>query len=404
MLSKVRSTSKATVRHLLDRALLPYFDNPPPAGSPAVDGVADQAAESAREAVNSDTFHHVLHELRTLELERIPIEGGRFLSVGASGRWYFDWFDAHVGSATEHIGVEAFEGVPDDLPDYVRWIESTADRFDGVDADSVDLVFAGQTTEHLWADEMVGFLTEANRVLVDGGLLVADSPNRLITEHLRWSHGGHTVELSAGEMRELMTLAGFDIISTRGAWLCELEGRVLELEEDMDSAALVARRTALGGEDPDGSFVWWIVATKSGAPQVDALTERVAQLYDEHWSTRVSRGMWPGPGSRGPMVTSGHTGLICESLPMFVQPGNYRLTVSLDEGEWADLVDFRVDITSPGHHLIHRLSAAEGVTDGGSISWEFERDELIFALSLELHVSSVTGPVRIHMPVRIEPV
>lgn len=399
MLSKVRSKSKATARHVLDRALLPYFEQLPRTD---LAGPAPQdAPERAREAVNSDTFHHVLHELRTLELERLSVPGGRFLSVGASGRWYFDWFEGAVGPAKEHIGVEAFEGVPDDLPDYVRWIESTADRFDGVDDDSIDLVFAGQTTEHLWPDEMVGFLCEANRVLVPGGLLVADSPNRLVTEHLRWSHGGHTVELSAAEMRELMELAGFEVRSTRGAWLCRVDGRVLELEEGMDSAALVARRTALGGEDPDASFVWWIESAKVGDADVESLRTRVVELYAEHWPTRVCRGMWPGPGQPGPVALPGTAGLICESLPMFFRPGRCRITLRLDEGRWEDLQDLRLDITSPGHHLLHRLPAERAERHDGALTWEFDHAELVFALSVELHVGAVDAPVRFHMPLEI---
>jgi len=58
-----------------------------------------------------------------------------------------------------------------------RYTAATADRFEGVEDDSVDLVFAGQTTEHLWAHELTGFLLQAHRVLHVDGLLVMDSPN-----------------------------------------------------------------------------------------------------------------------------------------------------------------------------------------------------------------------------------
>jgi hypothetical protein len=66
-----------------------------------------------------------------------------------------------------HVGVEAYESMPDDLPAYVEWIVNTADKMSGVENSSVDLVFAGQTTEHLWADELAGFLLESHRVLTE---------------------------------------------------------------------------------------------------------------------------------------------------------------------------------------------------------------------------------------------
>ena len=100
----------------LDRAR-PSVPTPEPAAEP---GAAD------RRSVPSDYFHQALHELRTIELERVPKGARRALSVGASGGWYFDWFERSVGPLESHIGVEAFEAEPDDLPPY-----ATLDRIDG---------------------------------------------------------------------------------------------------------------------------------------------------------------------------------------------------------------------------------------------------------------------------------
>lgn len=405
--SSLVTRSKTATRRLVDRAMLPYFDTlrdefrergVDPAPSSVSEDVDSTDAPTGR---TSDMFHHVLHELRTLELERIPSGRRRVLSVGASGRWYFDWFERHVGAVDEHIGVEAFEDQPHDLPDYVRWVDSTADRFEGVDDDSVDLVFAGQTTEHLWADELVGFLTESNRVLPDGGMLVADSPNGLVTEHLDWSHGGHTLELAAGEMAELMVLAGFEVMSTRGLWLCRMGDDVVGLEDGLDDGALLVRRINLAAEDPDDSFVWWISARRVGAADVDALMRRVVEFFDEHWSTRISRGMWPGPGAAGPAVEPGFAGQLCASLPMYLHPQQWELSVTLDEGSWDDLEGFRVDITSPGGHIVHRMEMPAADGQGATRRWTFDQDELMLALSIELHVERVSSPMRVGMPVRL---
>ena len=75
------------------------------------------------------------------------------LSVGASGAWYFDWFDRAYGAVERHIAVEAFLPRPDELPENVEWLAADLAGPDGVasvDSGSVDLVFSGQNIEHLW--------------------------------------------------------------------------------------------------------------------------------------------------------------------------------------------------------------------------------------------------------------
>ena len=65
-----------------------------------------------------------------------------------------------------------------------------------------------------------GFLSEAARVLRPGSPVVIDSPNRLVTAGLTWSHPEPTLELAAEEMASLPTLSGFDVTAVRGIRLC----------------------------------------------------------------------------------------------------------------------------------------------------------------------------------------
>lgn len=405
--TSVTARSKAIARHSLDRALLPYFDRlrsdltaAPPA---LVPGEAEAAAEpDPGFAVPTDFFHNTLHELRTLELEQVRKGARRALSVGASGRWYFDWFERHVGPVDEHIGVEAFEPMPDDLPGYATWIESTADKFDGVADGSVDLVFAGQTTEHLWADELVGFLLESRRVLSVDGQLIIDSPNRLVTEYLHWSHGGHTIEISATEMTELLELSGFDVVRCRGAWLCRFGGEVLQLEEGLDNPATVVRRIVLGADNPDDSFIWWIDAQRTDRePDVETLRKRIDQLFQQHWSTRVSRGMWPGPGFEGPRLAAGTTDVTIASLPLMLHPGRWRAQVQAVEGHLSSLTGLHLAVTAPGGFVIHEV---RDVLPAGATScaWEFFQEHLQLALSIEIRADKVQEPVQLAMPISLE--
>ena len=392
--------SKNVSRRLLDRVFMPY-----------VVDLSEDIRERLREAdpsieppaagVPSDFFHNALHELRTLELRAVRKGARRALSVGASGGWYFDWFEANYGELDRHVGVEAYEPRPDDLPPYAEWVESTADRFVGVDDDSVDLVFAGQTIEHLWADEFVGFLTESARVLPEGGLLVADSPNRLVTEHLNWSHGGHTIELSVTEWTGLLELAGFRVLRARGAWLCRFDDRIRQLEEGLDDGAVVVQRIALGGDRPDDSFVWWIDAERTdAAPDVPELRARIDALFEAHWNTRVSRGMWPGPGHPGPLLGGEDGRLVATGLPIMLHRGRWRLTVEAAPGHsLSDLDGLAARLRLPGPDALEGRRIG---SDPSRAMWEFDLPHAHLALSVEVGSSSASRPVRLRMPVALE--
>src|SRR4029079_12995637 len=115
--------------------------------------------------------------------------------------------------------------------------------------------------EHLWPEEIVGFLLEARRVLRPGGALALDSPNRRVTTALGWEHPEHTVEFRPDEIVELLELAGVQEISIRGVWLCfdRDQQRFLSLEGDApgDDDWTAADRVSSAEERPDDSFVWW---------------------------------------------------------------------------------------------------------------------------------------------------
>lgn len=393
----VKSTAKGAARRLTDRIVAPYVDD-----IVRQVGSSDltERTHEHRSDVPTEFFHGILHELRTVELERSHGTYERIVSVGAQGRWYFDWIENALGPVTEHVGVEAFEPEPPDLPAYATWRPTTADRFDGVDDDSVDLVFAGQTTEHLWATELAGFLLQAHRVLQDGGRLVLDSPNRLVTEYLHWSHGGHTVELSADEITELVALAGFTVESVRGAWRCRFGDRLLQLEENLGDGSALVRRIVDGPDRPDDCFVWWLVARPGGDLDAVRLTERCEELYHEHWSTRLCRGMWPGPGHDGPLVDAGVEASM-ESLPFMLRPGRIRVGLRATSGSVSSLTSVDLELFLPGGHTVHRFSLEDAAVDGDEIVWVFTQPELMFALTMRLIVQSASA-VRLDMPLSIQ--
>jgi SAM-dependent methyltransferase len=220
-------------------------------------------------------FSQELHNIRTDELRASERVAGTMVSIGCNSRYYFDWIHENLGKPDQHIGLEYYMPRPDDLPENVVWVANTAGNMEGVRSQSVNLVFAGQTIEHLWADELVGFLLDCTRVLLPGGRLILDSPNEEITHALRWNHPEHTIELRPHDAETLLRAAGFDIIKTVGHWLCREDGIFLELVdgEQLDNRIKKSRTR------PQDSFSWWIEA-KLMRPS-DSV--RVARIVDDLW-------------------------------------------------------------------------------------------------------------------------
>ena len=218
--------------------------------------------------------------------------GDRLVSIGRAGRWYFEWIDEWYGAPCSHVGVEFYSPEPDDLPDHVTWIANTAGDLSALADDSSDVVFSGQNIEHLWPEEVVGFLCESNRILAPGGSLVVDSPDRAATEAIGWTQPEHTVEFTAAEARELLELAGFEVTRCAGLWSCrDRSGSWLPFEAS-DVADIVERSGHVEG-DPEGSFVWWLEAQLVGAPDRAALRRRVDEIYEVAWPERLNRWMTP---------------------------------------------------------------------------------------------------------------
>jgi len=154
-------------------------------------------------------FNEFLHELRSKELEKIPKGAKVFLSGGCSGSWYFDWINHFYKGIEKHIGVEYYSPKPTDLPPEVEWVKNTLGDMSYVKDNEIDLVFAGQTIEHMWPNDLASFLCEAYRVLKPNGLIVLDSPNRRITRGLHWFQPQHTMELSVDEIVFALETASF---------------------------------------------------------------------------------------------------------------------------------------------------------------------------------------------------
>lgn len=261
-----------------------------------IPGQAETAqAESGEDRAWGGDVNLLLHALRSIELGRMPRASGTVLSAGCSGTLYFDWLRECYGPIDRHIGLELYLPEPDELPAGVEWLKASVADMTGVPDGSISLAFSGQNFEHLFGDDAVDFLLECHRVLEVGGHLVIDSPNRDVASAATWTQPEHTIEFTPGEGAELVTLAGFDVTAVRGVWLCvdPQTGQPLDLfaEHGQQPAAQdILRRAMLAADNPEGSFIWWLEATRSTRPpDVDALRARHAEIFRLAWAERQQR-------------------------------------------------------------------------------------------------------------------
>lgn len=247
---------------------------------------------SALKDIPTHDLNFFLHELRMRRLALMPTDAPVVLSAGAANQIYFDWFaENYPGRVERHIGVEYFAPAPDPLPEGVEWLARTVGDLSPVNDDEVDLVFAGQVIEHLWPDDMAGFLNEAHRVLRPGGSVVIDSPTRFITEGLAWTQPEHTIELEVDEIVELLTLAGFVEVDVKGIWLCYDRDRMLPLEIFSGGEDWPWQRRVIEAEGrPQESFIWWAEA-RNGDSRGDAaaVRRRVHEIYERVRPTYFER-------------------------------------------------------------------------------------------------------------------
>ena len=88
---------------------------------------------------------------------------------------------------------------------------------------SFDLVFSGQSIEHITQSEAEKMLQQIRRVIVPGGVFALDTPNRMATAVELGSelmNPDHKIEYTNAELRVLLENAGFEVIQALGLNYC----------------------------------------------------------------------------------------------------------------------------------------------------------------------------------------
>jgi ubiquinone/menaquinone biosynthesis C-methylase UbiE len=102
-------------------------------------------------------------------------------------------------------------------PTTVRLVFSSLSDLSAFPDASVDMVWSGQSIEHVSLSEGRQMLMEAKRVLKKGGHLALDTPNRHVARHLtRWGllHPEHKLEYDWSTLERMVKHAGFEAIES----------------------------------------------------------------------------------------------------------------------------------------------------------------------------------------------
>jgi hypothetical protein len=122
---------------------------------------------------------------------------------------------------------------------------------------SFDLVFSGQTIEHITEGEAEKMLTEVRRVLVPGGWFCLDTPNRRVTELQLGadvlSNPDHKIEYTHEHLSRLLRDRGFEILGAYGLSLADASLARGEFDE-----AEVARKHGVYAEVSDCYFLAYV--------------------------------------------------------------------------------------------------------------------------------------------------
>jgi SAM-dependent methyltransferase len=108
-----------------------------------------------------------------------------------------------------------------------------------------DLVYSGQSIEHVHPDEADHVLAQVHRVLRDGGVLAVDTPNARVcrAQQELFIDPDHKVEYTHAEMVEKLNAAGLTIREAKGLNYVgrSLAGGAFSLEEAVGNSGIYAQ-------------------------------------------------------------------------------------------------------------------------------------------------------------------
>ena len=120
---------------------------------------------------------------------------------------------------------EIYQEVPNDLTEVptaqglVKYIYTSMSDLSQIESGSIDLVFSGESIEHITYEECIKTLAEVRRILSPTGYFCFDTPNRTLTKLQMpnsYINPDHKYEYTHQEMSRLLTDAKLAILEEKG--------------------------------------------------------------------------------------------------------------------------------------------------------------------------------------------
>ena len=185
-------------------------------------------------------FHRRFTELaRSVHMSRCDFvqslpRAGRIVDLGGTNLWSDEGALVHMGYPYDFEELVIVDLPPDERhPIYrtggnvdavvsprgpVRYLYQSMTDLAGIDDGTIDLVYSGQSIEHVSEKEADAVLEEVNRVLRPGGWLAVDTPNARATrlQQPEFIDPDHEVEYTHAELTAKLATAGFEVVEAKG--------------------------------------------------------------------------------------------------------------------------------------------------------------------------------------------
>ena len=231
----VRTTYQVILDREPDRAARDEFERGLLTGAISRHGVAEHLihSEELRASVPIRNVLLSMHVSRSEFVRGMP-RGRRILDLGGTHQGYDDGALVHLGYPYRFdrllvVDLPADErhqiyqggsdgGTVQSRLGPVEFAFHSMTELDRYGDSSFDLIYSGQSIEHITEDEGRRVFREAHRVLAPGGWLCLDTPNgpvwRLQSDDLM--NPDHKLEYSAGQLRSMLEDSGFRVHEAKG--------------------------------------------------------------------------------------------------------------------------------------------------------------------------------------------
>jgi predicted SAM-dependent methyltransferase len=143
----------------------------------------------------------------------------------------------------------------------VRFLYRSMTELDDLPSNSTDMVFMGQSIEHITEDEGDTVFREVFRILRAGGYFCLDTPNAALTRIESPDaliHPEHKLEYTVPQLRDKLSRWNFHIVEEKG--LCAMP-------QSLQSGQFDPREIVLNrgiNDDAGSSYLFYLKAVKAG--------------------------------------------------------------------------------------------------------------------------------------------